>query len=292
MKFIKYRFIFLMACLLIALPVFASQTGIVSKGSDVVLSLNSLNFGNVVVGEAGDVRDVEYRNSGATDLYIESIEVTGDFEMEDDCGDLIEPDDSCTISVMFSPIGAGVSSGTVEIYGDATDSPQTIMLTGTGYEFSAQSLGLSTTSIDFGKVTTKRSSAPRDVTLTNDGADDLVIGEITISGSGANSYTVENDCRGATLAGGESCSFTVTFKPQTNGTLQALVIIVDNSPEGGQTISLTGVGVGTNASFCALMPGNEVSQSFVLATGVILFCGISIIIMRRRSVGRSKRRVR
>ena len=52
---------------------------------------------------------------------------------------------SCTISVTFSPISAGSRSGTMTLTDNASNSPQTVALSGTGMDFTLSSTTTSQT---------------------------------------------------------------------------------------------------------------------------------------------------
>jgi hypothetical protein len=101
------------------------------------------------------------------------------------------------------------------------------------------SVGLSTTSLAFGDQWVGTTSAARNVILSNTGDDDLhftaepaVTGDFALAG---------NDC-GSKLAGGNSCTFEVTFTPPTTGSKTGTLTIYDDTPGSPHIISLTGTG--------------------------------------------------
>jgi hypothetical protein len=100
---------------------------------------------------------------------------------------------------------------------------------------------LSSTSLVFGTVTIDKTSAPKHVTLTNDGAAALNITGIAIAGANAKDFAQTNSCEGS-LAAGASCTITVTFKPTGSGSRTAKLNIRDSPPALLQTVSLGGVG--------------------------------------------------
>jgi hypothetical protein len=67
------------------------------------------------------------------------------------------------------------------------------------------------------------------------------ITKIEVTGLGLSSFSQTNDC-GTTLAGGASCSITVTFTPQLKGVLNANVGVSDNGGGSPQIVSLAGTG--------------------------------------------------
>jgi Cep192 domain 4 len=80
-------------------------------------------------------------------------------------------------------------------------------------------------------------SAAQTITLTNAGTVALSITRVTVSSQ----YAQTNTC-GTSVAGGASCTISVTFKPTTTGTHSGKVTITDNATGSLKTVSLTGTG--------------------------------------------------
>ncbi len=97
------------------------------------------------------------------------------------------------------------------------------------------------TSINFGSVNVSLSSDAT-VTVSNDGAADLIIGTIT-SPSAPFSITIDN-CSGQTLTPSASCTITVKFAPIEEGTFNSSFDIPsDDTDENPVTVSLSGTGI-------------------------------------------------
>jgi hypothetical protein len=92
-------------------------------------------------------------------------------------------------------------------------------------------------SLTFGKQNTGTSSASQNIVLKNFGGAPLNIGNIGVTGDFAQS----NTC-GTSLAGGSSCTISVTCAPRVTGPEIGTVTITDNAFTGTQTIALTGTG--------------------------------------------------
>src|SRR5438094_9424458 len=96
-----------------------------------LLSLSSQN-----VGTTSAAQTVTLTNSGGAALSISSIAVTGtnsaDFGQTNNCGSSLAASSSCTINVTFTPAASGTRSGTLTVTDNASGSPQTASLTGTG----------------------------------------------------------------------------------------------------------------------------------------------------------------
>src|SRR6201981_4235714 len=87
---------------------------------------------------------------------------------------------SSTIQIQLAPTSAGTDDGSLSVLSDASNSPLTISLAGTGTE---PMLGMSPASVDFGNVKVVQSST-QTVKLTNNGNVDLVVNLAQISGNG------------------------------------------------------------------------------------------------------------
>jgi hypothetical protein len=102
------------------------------------LSATSLSFGGQKVGKSSAAKAVTLTNTGATPLTINSIAIAGtdplDFKQTNNCL-LLSPlaaNAACTINVTFTPAARGLLSGSVVITDNAQNSPQYILLSGTG----------------------------------------------------------------------------------------------------------------------------------------------------------------
>lgn len=99
------------------------------------LSSSSLSFSNVGVGNSSSPQYVSISNYGFSPLSITSITASGDFSASSTCTtNLVGLNiyGYCEIAVVFKPTATGQRTGTVTITDDALDSPQVILLSGTG----------------------------------------------------------------------------------------------------------------------------------------------------------------
>jgi len=100
---------------------------------------------------------------------------------------------------------------------------------------------LSTQTLAFGSVNVGQTSTPQSSTLSYMATTALTITGITISGAQSSDFSQVNSC-GASLAGGLSCTITVTFTPQAAGARTASIQIADSASNSPQTVSLSGTG--------------------------------------------------
>ncbi len=112
----------------------------------VTLTPASLVFSSQPLGTSSSVQTVTLASTGSTTLNLGSLQVTGDFAQTNNCPATLAPGSNCTINVTFAPTAAGNRSGTLAIIDDAQDSPQTVILTGAGSDFSLASSPDSATS--------------------------------------------------------------------------------------------------------------------------------------------------
>ncbi len=207
-------------------------TGTSAGATTVTLSVTSLAFADQQIATTSASKTVRLTNSGTVALSITSIAPSGDFSETNNCGASISAGGHCTITVKYVPTVAGAETGAITITDNATGSPQSVPLTGTGTDIT-----LSPTSLTFGTVAVKTTSAAQTITLTNAGTVALTITKVAVSSQ----YAQTNTC-GTSVAGGANCTISVTFKPTTTGSHTGTVTITDNATGAPKTVSLTGTG--------------------------------------------------
>jgi hypothetical protein len=175
-------------------------------------------------------------------LSITSLALTGtnasDFAQTNTCGSSLAAGTHCTISVTFTPLASGSRTASVSITDNASGSPQTVSLSGTG---TAALVSLSPTTLAFGNQPVDVTSTAQTVTLSNTGNATLSIGSLAVTGTNASDFAQANTC-GSSLAAGANCTIAVMFTPSVTGTVAASLSISDNSSGRPQTVSLSGAG--------------------------------------------------
>lgn len=100
------------------------------------LSATSLAFGSEPVGESSSAKTLTVTNTGSATLTFSSIKITGsqadDFAMKNSCGSTLAVNASCTLSITFLPVSAGAKAASVSVTDNASGSPYTAKLGGTG----------------------------------------------------------------------------------------------------------------------------------------------------------------
>src|SRR6185295_421064 len=148
-------------------PHTVALTGTGTTAPGISFSPTSLSFGNQGVGTSSAAQTVTLTNTGTAPLSITSIVASGDFSQTNTCGASVAAGANCTISVIFTPTAGGARSGSITVTDNATGSPHTVALTGTGT--TAPGISFSPTSLSFGNQGVGTSSAAQTVTLTNTG---------------------------------------------------------------------------------------------------------------------------
>jgi hypothetical protein len=119
-----------------------SGTGIGSAAAPTATLTNSLGIDGLVtltfsgqtMGTDSAARPLTLTNNGPTALSISGINIvpSGEFAESDNCGTSLPANASCTINVSFSPAASGTRTATLTVTDNASNSPQTANLIGTG----------------------------------------------------------------------------------------------------------------------------------------------------------------
>jgi len=238
-----------------------SLSGTGTPGARVTLTPTTLCFQSVLIGQTTSApcgsaspsgqttqpgQSVVIANSGGTSVTLTSISVSGDFAIvANTCGSSLAPantaNDSCTVSITFTPTTSGNRSGALTVAGSA--GTQTAQLSGTG-QTSATDL-LAPLSLNFASQIAGSTSAPQQITLTNNG--DQPVQSIAVQSSNPD-FIAANNC-GTTLSGHSICAILVSFQPSIvgaeSGTLSVSDIIASgpSAATHAQTVTLTGTGL-------------------------------------------------
>lgn len=216
---------------------YSVQTG--SGGTPAVtLSTTKLSFPKTVIGATSSPKSVKLTNTGTATLNISSITASGDFAISNNtCGATVSVGASCSVSVTFTPTTKGTRNGTLTFADDASGSPQTVALVGTG-----MAIKLAPSSLNFGTVTVGQASTSQTVTVANMSTFLVTFSSFTLGGVAPGDYLITNNTCGVSLVGGASCAFSLAFKPTVTGTRNATLKVADNGGGSPQTAKLVGTG--------------------------------------------------
>ncbi len=232
-----------------------SGTGIEVTGiPDISIDPISHYFGYVEVEISSESQPFTIENNGNADLVISGIIITGankdEFKLlnEANCTEqATEPTGTCVVKVYFQPESEGSKSAELAIISNAPGTPLTVSLTGNGGQPSEVSnIALDLSSHSFGSVITDASSAAQAFVISNTGTANLILGKIAIEeGADAAEFEIQDDtCLEQSLAPEGTCSFKAVFKPTSEGSKNANIMIPSDDPDTQIfRIGLSGTGI-------------------------------------------------
>jgi sugar lactone lactonase YvrE len=194
---------------------------------------NTLTFSQNA-GTTSPAQLITINNFGGSPLNGLAISATSAFSQTNTCSTTLVAGSNCTVSVTFTPSGAGPFTGTVNITDDSGNmgSAQTLALNGTG---TTPGVAVTPASLSFPSQVVGTTSTARTITLQSTGTGPLQVASITAAAP----FSQTSNCIGA-IAPGASCTIQVTFAPVVVGSATGSVTITDNA--GTQTVSLSGNG--------------------------------------------------
>src|SRR6266851_42546 len=115
-----------------------------SSTRTISLGTTSLNFGSEIIGGSSPLQ-VAVKNSGNSSLTISAINVTGTgFSVTSGvAGTTLAAGQTAELNVVFAPKATGSVSGTVSLVSNATNSPNSLAVTGTGVSSTTHAVSLS-----------------------------------------------------------------------------------------------------------------------------------------------------
>jgi len=213
----------------------------------------SVNFNDTNVGNtsADSPEMVTLTNNGGATLNISDISITGahaaNFSKSTTCGATLVASASCTVSVSFTPSALGVRTASLVFTNDATDSPQSVSLSGTGTGAPpAPAVSLSVSAINFDARTVGTTSDAEQITLYNSGDGTLNIASIAASTTSAptspGDFAIDSTTCGATLAPAASCTVNVSFTPVAGGSRTGRIRFTTDAASSPDDVSTSGTG--------------------------------------------------
>jgi hypothetical protein len=247
--------------------VILSGTGSTTAIGQLVANPTSLSFGTVSTG-SNTSQNITLTNTGSATVQITGITAAGaGFSVSGVTPPAtLAASQTATLVVKFAPTTTGAVTGSITVASNASGSPLTIALTGTGAQ---AGLSVSPASFSYGSVVDGLTKS-QSFTLTNTGTAALTIAQLTVTGAG---YSVSGLNTPATLAAGQSTTFSALFAPTTAGALNGSVSIASNAPNSPTVVALSGTGTAasvtmsaspTSVSFGSINAGASSSKSVTL----------------------------
>ena len=209
-------------------------------------SPSSLTYAVQNTGTTSAAQSVTVSNTGNSAVALSSIALTGanpgDFAISNStCPASIAASSSCAVSITFSPTANGSRTAAVTFTDNATGSPQSVGLSGTG-QVPTFTLSFSPSSLTYALQNTGTTSAAQSVTVSNTGNSAVTLSSIALTGANAGDYSISNNTCPASLAASSSCSVSLTFSPTANGSRIAALTFTDNAIGSPQSVGLSGTG--------------------------------------------------
>jgi hypothetical protein len=234
----------------------------------------TLAFGNVSLGTSA-TQTLAVTNTGTATVNIDSVSISGAGFTATGGSPLsaLGVGQTGTIQIQFAPTSAGAVTGSVSITSNASNSPSTISLSGTGTSAPEPQLSASPAIVNFGNVIVG-SNGSQKITLSNSGNASVTITQANATGAG---YSTTGLSLPQTIVAGGNATFNVVFAPTTAGAASGSVSLVSNAPNSPLAISLSGTGTAasqpqlsatpTSASFGNVTVGSNASQTITLSNG-------------------------
>jgi hypothetical protein len=208
------------------------------------LSPSSLNFGSILVNTSSSTQTVTFTNTGVVPIWVTAANLSGSFSNAGTgtCPAAPFPlwfSASCTFDLLFHPTASGAANGQLTIISNASNSPQSVALSGTGVQGLA-SLTPPVPTFPFEPVGTHAPLVT--ITLTNTGTYNLTLSGINLSaGDFVNAGT--GTCTATSvLATSANCTIKVVFTPTASGTRTATLTVTSNGSNSPTTLGLSGIG--------------------------------------------------
>jgi nucleoside-specific outer membrane channel protein Tsx len=208
-----------------------------SSEPTVTLSPVSLSLGNEAVNYNTAAKRVTLENTGNATLDIGSIAVAPSTNFKiftNTCTSTLAAGKSCKLGVEFTPMALGALTASLEFTDNASNSPQTVPLSGKGIADAT----LTPASATYGAQKVGTTSAAKTFTLANN--QPVALASIAISTMG--DFAVSTTTCESSLGAKTKCTISVTFTPTAAGTRTGQLIVNDSASNSPQTSDLTGTG--------------------------------------------------
>jgi hypothetical protein len=199
---------------------------------------SSLAFGSVQVGTSSSKTETLTNTGGSTVNITQVVPSGSGFSFSGlTLPFLLAVNQSVTFNVIYAPTGAGSANGALNLISNASNTPLSISLSGTG--LAAGALAAAPASVSFGNVTVGNNSTVP-VVITNTGGEAVTLSSAAASGSG---FSMTGQALPMTLSAGQSTSFNVVFTPAAAGAASGALTINSNAINGTLSVPLSGTGV-------------------------------------------------
>jgi hypothetical protein len=199
-------------------------------------STSSVSFGNAMVGSTMS-QTLTLTNSGTGSVTISQAAITGTGFSFSGCSGTVTvaAGQSMPLSVNFAPTSVGSATGSLNIVSNASNSPATISLSGTGIQ---PQISVTPASASFGNVMVGASGS-QSFTIKNTGTATLSVTQATLAGTG---FSLTGLTLPLSVAPGASSTFSLGFTPASASSFSGSLTLVSNAPSSPLVIALAGTG--------------------------------------------------
>ena len=220
-----------------------SGTGTGASTGTAAAAPSAISWVSVAVGAGGSPKAATLTNSATTAITIGSVTLSGanpgDYKISSKtCGTTLAASASCTATIVFSPTTTGTRTATLNFTDTASNSPQTVALSGTGTGTTGGTVSASPTTLSFGSTAPGATSPAQSATLSNGTTAAITISSVAISGTNAAVFAISTKTCGASLAAAASCSASLVFKPTAAGSFTATHAFTTSA--GTKSVALSG----------------------------------------------------
>ncbi len=228
------------------------------------VSPTTLSFSQTIA-TTSTAQTITVSNSGNAPLAISALTLAGaqaaEFQIATGttctAGGSVAANASCVVKLTFTPTVAGARSASLSIAHNASGSPSTVTLNGTGTATAQPAISLNAATLAFASQTLGSSSAAQSVVVSNSGAAALTFSSLTLTGTAAADFTRAGTCTPTgTLAAGATCTVSFVFTPGAVGARSATLTLASNASNGSAVLSLSGTGAAVATPSIGLAPGS------------------------------------
>ena len=197
-------------------------------------SIASIAFGKVLVG-ASSSQTLLLSNTGNSSVSISGVSLAGSsFSLSGFSGPVsLAAGRSLSLVVSCAPTYVGSYTGSINVTSNATNSPATVSLGGTGVQ---PAISVVPTSVSFSNVPVGVTNS-QTVTIFNPGTANLTVSQASLVGSG---FSYSGLALPLTIAPGASSPFSVAFTPTSPTTFSATLTLSSNASTSSLNIPLSG----------------------------------------------------
>jgi hypothetical protein len=197
----------------------------------------SVSFGSVQIGTP-QTQTITLTNGGTTAATLSSVTASGSgFSLSGiTLPTAIQPGQTASFNITFNPAVAGNATGSVTVISNAANPTLNIPLTAAGVTIGA--LAANPTSISFSGVAVGSTQTKSEV-INNSGGSPITISNAMLTGTGFASSGLSVPM---TLNGGQSLTFSITFTPQSNATVNGSLALTATGSVPNLSVTLSGSG--------------------------------------------------